>query len=61
MDKVLEEAISLIDGGGFHYAVYGGYAIELFLDRNIRKHADVDISVYWHERDRIIQYMQHLG
>ena len=31
MDKVLEEAISLLDGGGFHYAVYGGYAIELFL------------------------------
>ena len=61
MDRLLEEAESLLKTGGFDYAFCGGYAIELFLDMPVRKHGDIDISAFWEERDKIILFMQSKG
>ena len=61
LNKLVVEANDLLSSGGFEYAVCGGFAIELFLNREIRKHGDIDISAYWQDRDKIILYMQELG
>jgi len=42
---------------GIDYAVCGGHAIDLFLGRKTRPHKDLDVSIYWEDRDKIVQYM----
>ena len=61
MNHLLLECNDLLKNGGFDYAFCGGYAIELFLDKPIREHGDIDISAFWEERDKIILFMQSLG
>lgn len=61
MNHLLLECNDLLKDGGFGYAFCGGYAIELFLDKTVRKHGDIDISAFWEERDKIILFMQSLG
>ena len=61
MNHLVLECNELLKDGGFEYAFCGGYAIELFLDKTVRKHGDIDISVFWDERDKIILFMQSLG
>ena len=61
MNHLIREADELLKSGGFEYAICGGFAIELFLDRTVRKHGDIDITAFWDERDKIILYMQSLG
>ena len=39
------------------YAVCGGSAIDLFVGQKTRPHKDLDVSVYWEDRDKIVQYM----
>lgn len=60
MNNLVTETNALLKNGGFEYAVCGGFAIELFLDKSIRKHGDIDISAFWHDRDKIILYMRSL-
>lgn len=60
-NKLIIEANKFLSFGGFEYAFCGGFAIEVFLNREIRKHGDIDISAYWQDRDKIIHYMQSLG
>ncbi len=61
MNNLLIQANELLQNHGFEYAFCGGWAIDLFLGRETRKHGDIDILAYWPERDTIIQYMQSLG
>ena len=61
MNHLLVECDSLLKNGGFDYAFCGGFAIEMFLDKIVRKHGDIDISAFWDERDKIIIFMQSLG
>lgn len=61
MNHLIREANTLLKNGNFEYAFCGGFAIELFLNREIRKHGDIDISAYWSDRDHIIRFMQSLG
>ena len=42
---------------GIDYAICGGHAIDLFLGRKTRPHKDLDVAVYWEDRDEIIGYM----
>lgn len=58
---LIAEAHELLKNGGFEYAFCGGFGIELFLNRAIRKHGDIDVSAYWQDRDKIILFMQSLG
>lgn len=61
MNHLILEANKLIQKGNFAYAFCGGFAIELFLNKIVRKHGDIDISAFWDNRDDIILYMQSLG
>jgi hypothetical protein len=49
-NPLITEANSLLQKGGFDYAFCGGFALELFLNKSIRKHGDVDVSVFWRDR-----------
>lgn len=42
LNGLIKEANDLLRAGDFDYAFCGGYAIELFLDKEIRKHGDND-------------------
>lgn len=61
MNHLITKANNLLKDGNFDYAVCGGFALELFLNTEIRKHGDIDIAVFWEDRDKIILYMQTLG
>ncbi len=61
MNALIKQANELLQNHGFSYAFCGGWAIDLFLWTETRKHGDIDILAYWPERDTIIQYMQSLG
>ena len=61
MNHLLIECNNLLKNGNFDYAVCGGFAIEMFLDRPVRARGDIDISAWWSDRDVIILYMQSLG
>ena len=55
------EANAMLADKGFDYAFCGGYAIDLFLGYESRKHGDIDVSVYREDRNSIIPYMHSLG
>lgn len=57
MNELIKEANKLLNNHSFEYAVCGGFAIDLFLDNESRKHGDIDISAYWKDRNAIIEYM----
>ena len=61
MNPLLIECNDLLKDGGFDYTFCGGFAIELFLDKTVRNHRDIDISAFWNERDKIILFMQSHG
>ncbi len=60
MNYLIKEAHELLKKGGLDYAICGGFAIELFLNRSLRQHGDIDVSAFWEDRDKIILYMQSL-
>ena len=61
MNKILKEAIELLKGQSFEYAICGGLAIDIFLGYESRKHGDIDLLAYWNDRNSIILYMQSIG
>jgi len=52
--NLLNDYVSNIE---IDYAVCGGGAIDLFIGQKTRPHKDLDVAVYWEDRDKIIQYM----
>ena len=46
---------------GLDYALCGGHAIDLFLGRKTRPHKDIDVVMFWEDRDKIIQHMLNHG
>ncbi|MEA4831530.1 MAG: hypothetical protein VB118_02800 [Oscillospiraceae bacterium] len=61
MNYLIKQADELLKNHGFEYAFCGGWAIDLFIEAETRKHSDIDIHAYWQERNTIILYMQSLG
>ncbi len=61
MNRLINEAVELLDGQGFEYAICGGMAIDLFLGYESRRHGDLDILAFWNDRISIILYMQSVG
>ena len=51
----------LLKGRPWDYAFCGGWAIDLFLGWQTRRHSDVDLLAYWPDRDRLIEDMMALG
>ena len=39
------------------YAICGGHAIDIFVGKETRQHKDLDVAVFWDERNKIIDYM----
>ena len=44
-------------GIGVDYALCGGHAIDLFLGKKTRPHKDIDVLVYWEDRDIVVQHL----
>lgn len=61
MNDLITKANVLLRKGNFDYAFCGGFAIELFLDKEIRGHGDIDVSAFWSDRNEIIVFMQSIG
>jgi len=46
---------------GFTYAFCGGYALELFLNKKLRPHSDIDITVFEEDKSNIIEFFLNKG
>lgn len=57
MDQLIKTAKDFLSNLQIRWAVCGGYALDLFLDRPIRVHSDIDICVFEKDRDTILRYM----
>ena len=58
----MENALSMslykyMEGAGVDWAVCGGHAIDLFIGRQTRDHQDVDVAVFWDQRERLLNYL----
>jgi hypothetical protein len=45
MNAVLERAVAVMSGFGLTWGVAGGWAVDLFLNRDSRTHVDIDLAV----------------
>ena len=58
---LLEELKAFLSESRFPWAVCGGFALDLFLDRPIRTHGDIDICVFEQNREAIKAYVLQKG
>ena len=61
MDHLLEQANRLLQNTKIQWAFCGGYALDLFLNKETRKHSDIDICVFENDREMILDYMLFQG
>ena len=61
MNNVIRESCDLIKKSGLPYVVCGGFAIDLFLNRKIRRHTDFDITIFEENRTDILDFMLSQG
>ena len=61
MNKVIIDSCELIKKSGLPYAVCGGFAIDLYLGRKIRRHTDFDINIFEEDRKEILNFMLTQG
>ncbi len=59
--ELLTALRDLLSPAPFRWAVCGGWAIDLFCGVPHRAHGDVDVQVFWPERDQVIRFMQERG
>ena len=52
-NRIPEELKIFLAGSQFPWAVCGGFALDLFLGRNIRPHGDIDICVFEQDREAV--------
>ena len=56
MPELILECNNLLKNCGFPYAFCGGYALELFLDKNLRSHSDIDISIFEEDTKNAVEF-----
>ena len=61
MNKLIFDCNNFLKDCGFSYAICGGYALELFLGKQIRSHSDLDISIFHEDRKHIVEFMLNKG
>ena len=61
MHELVYECREFFNDCGFPYAICGGYAIEMFLGKQIRPHGDLDISIFHEDMKHIVDFMLHKG
>lgn len=59
--KLINEFIEFFKDCNAQWAVCGGHAIDLYLEKETRKHKDLDICVFWDDCETIIGYMLSKG
>ncbi len=57
MNQLLVIANDFINKVNVQWAICGGFALDLFLEKEIRTHSDIDICVFEKDREKIFQYM----
>lgn len=60
MEKLLQIK-NFFQRAPFEWAVCGGVAIDRFLGVNTREHKDIDVAVFWGDRNKIIDFMLDAG
>ena len=61
MNNLISQCNDLMKDCGFSYAICGGYALELFLNKKIRSHSDVDLSIFEEDRAAIVKFLISKG
>lgn len=61
MNKIITECHDFLKNCDSAYAFCGGYALELFLNRTLRPHSDVDIIAFETDKGSIIKYVSDKG
>ena len=61
MNRVILDSHDFIKQSGLPYAICGGFAIDLFLNREIRRHTDYDITIFEENRTDILNFMFQQG
>ena len=61
MNSLLEQTRAYLLGLDIQWAFCGGFALDLFLNTEIRKHSDIDICVFEEDRSKIVDYMLSNG
>lgn len=61
MDQLITQVKELLANTPVRWAVCGGYALELFLGRDLRRHGDIDICVFEQDRDALCRHMLQAG
>ncbi len=57
MNQLLTKVNTLLEKSGFSWAICGGFALDMFLGKEIRKHSDIDICVFENDREKILLHM----
>lgn len=58
---LLDDVKKLLNGLDIRWAFCGGYAIDIFLGKETRKHGDIDICVFENDRNAIKKHMLACG
>jgi hypothetical protein len=56
VESFLIRAYTFLTGEGFDWYVCGGWAIDVFLGKQTRIHKDLDIAVFWEDRNSIVDF-----
>jgi len=61
MCELIRECNNLLRDCEFPYAFCGGYALELFLDKYLRPHGDIDVFTFEDDRKSMVAYILNKG
>ena len=61
MIKIIAEGYDFLKNSDLTYAFCGGYALELFLNKALRSHSDVDIVAFEKDKGSIVKYVLSKG
>lgn len=61
VESLIEQARAFLADPGFDWYICGGGAIDVFLGKPTRIHKDLDIAVFWEDRNAIIAFMLAAG
>jgi len=60
-DTLIKSVAQELCGAKLDWAICGGYAISLYLDKDIRVHGDIDVCVFEKDRNLALKYMLNAG
>jgi len=61
MIELISKCNDFLKDCGVTYVFCGGYALELFANKKIRTHSDIDISIFDEDREKFIDFLLQKG